>query len=118
MWFQRLVEAIHVDTDKTIDNPPPTRVTSHKARETAENAEKLKDFQRVRLHVLDIKRVMRNPDVETKHRKFLPEVILDADLEDPYDSGEPTYCICNGVSYGVMIACDGDNVSLSLPSIR
>lgn len=27
------------------------------------------------------------------------------------DPDEPTYCICNQVSYGEMVACDNDDVS-------
>lgn len=31
-----------------------------------------------------------------------------------YDPNEPRYCICNQVSYGDMVACDNDAVSVLL----
>ena len=34
------------------------------------------------------------------------------DQEWNYDPNEPRYCICNQVSYGDMVACDNDDVSL------
>lgn len=32
------------------------------------------------------------------------------ELELPVDPNEPTYCRCNQVSYGEMVACDNPNV--------
>ncbi|AEE33094.1 PHD finger protein-like protein [Arabidopsis thaliana] len=32
--------------------------------------------------------------------------------EQPIDPNEPTYCVCHQVSFGDMIACDNENVSL------
>jgi hypothetical protein len=37
---------------------------------------------------------------ENSDRSFESDLEIDAD--------EPTYCYCNGVSYGEMIACDAD----------
>lgn len=34
------------------------------------------------------------------------------DQEWNYDPNEPRYCICNQVSYGDMVACDNDDVSV------
>uniref|UniRef100_A0ACD5TTP4 Uncharacterized protein n=1 Tax=Avena sativa TaxID=4498 RepID=A0ACD5TTP4_AVESA len=34
------------------------------------------------------------------------------DLELPVDPNEPTYCFCNQVSYGEMVACDNPEVSV------
>ena len=34
------------------------------------------------------------------------------DQEWNYDPNEPRYCICNQVSYGDMVACDNDDVSI------
>lgn len=34
------------------------------------------------------------------------------DLDLPVDPNEPTYCFCNQVSYGEMIACDSPNVCI------
>ncbi|KAK9272385.1 hypothetical protein L1049_002756 [Liquidambar formosana] len=31
------------------------------------------------------------------------------DLDLPVDPNEPTYCLCNQVSYGEMVACDNPN---------
>lgn len=32
------------------------------------------------------------------------------DLDLPVDPNEPTYCFCNQVSYGEMVACDNPDV--------
>lgn len=32
------------------------------------------------------------------------------DLDIPVDPNEPTYCLCNQVSYGEMVACENPNV--------
>jgi len=34
------------------------------------------------------------------------------DLDLPVDPNEPTYCICNQVSFGEMVACDNNAVWL------
>ncbi len=34
--------------------------------------------------------------------------------EQEKTENEPTYCFCNGISYGSMIKCDYDNVSCNL----
>ena len=34
------------------------------------------------------------------------------DGEWSYDPNEPRYCICNQVSYGDMVACDNEAVSI------
>jgi len=34
------------------------------------------------------------------------------DLDLPVDPNEPTYCFCNQVSYGAMVACDNPNVGV------
>jgi hypothetical protein len=44
------------------------------------------------------------------------DVNIDANAENPdwtYDPNEPRYCICNQVSYGDMVACDNEDVSIS-----
>ena len=33
-------------------------------------------------------------------------------LDMPVDPNEPTYCLCHQVSYGEMIGCDNQDVSL------
>lgn len=46
-----------------------------------------------------------------------PDVNVDPNAENPdwtYDPNEPRYCICNQVSYGDMVACDNEDVSISL----
>jgi len=45
------------------------------------------------------------------------DVNIDANAENPdwtYDPNEPRYCICNQVSYGDMVACDNEDVSIYL----
>ena len=32
------------------------------------------------------------------------------ELDLPVDPNEPTYCLCNQVSYGEMVACDNPDV--------
>lgn len=39
-------------------------------------------------------------------------------LDMPVDPNEPTYCICHQVSYGEMIGCDNNDVSILLLSTR
>ncbi|WMV48162.1 hypothetical protein MTR67_041547 [Solanum verrucosum] len=34
------------------------------------------------------------------------------DLDLPVDPNEPTYCFCNQVSYGEMVACDNPNCKI------
>lgn len=34
------------------------------------------------------------------------------DLDLPVDPNEPTYCFCNQVSYGEMVACDNPDVRI------
>lgn len=34
------------------------------------------------------------------------------DLDLPVDPNEPTYCLCNQVSYGEMVACDNPSVRI------
>lgn len=44
---------------------------------------------------------------------MLPNVSHSTDAIDmPVDPNEPTYCLCNQVSYGEMIGCDNPDVSL------
>jgi len=38
------------------------------------------------------------------------------DLDLPVDPNEPTYCFCNQVSYGAMVACDNPNVGVFFPA--
>lgn len=43
------------------------------------------------------------------------DVNVDPNAENPdwtYDPNEPRYCICNQVSYGDMVACDNEDVSI------
>lgn len=40
------------------------------------------------------------------------------DLDLPVDPNEPTYCFCNQVSYGEMIACDSPNVCIDVFNLR
>jgi hypothetical protein len=43
------------------------------------------------------------------------DVNIDPNADNPdwtYDPNEPRYCICNQVSYGDMVACDNEDVSI------
>ncbi|THU64790.1 hypothetical protein C4D60_Mb01t30170 [Musa balbisiana] len=40
-------------------------------------------------------------------RKSIP---ASADVDQPIDPNEPTYCVCHQVSFGDMIACDNENL--------
>jgi hypothetical protein len=45
------------------------------------------------------------------------DVNVDPNADNPdwtYDPNEPRYCICNQVSYGDMVACDNEDVSIGL----
>lgn len=35
-----------------------------------------------------------------------------------YDPNEPRYCLCNQVSYGDMVACDNEEVSIVINTIN
>ncbi|KAM7202073.1 hypothetical protein V8F20_004527 [Naviculisporaceae sp. PSN 640] len=53
----------------------------------------------------------KGPSAGTKSNKDKPPVADDIDVEidddgNEIDPDEPRYCICHGVSYGVMIQCD------------
>lgn len=48
-----------------------------------------------------------SPPLETP-----PQTAESADAEWTYDPNEPRYCICNQVSYGDMVACDNEDVSI------
>lgn len=42
-----------------------------------------------------------------------PQTTTDSgDADWTYDPNEPRYCICNQVSYGDMVACDNEDVSI------
>lgn len=54
------------------------------------------------------------PATETNLSTMLPSVSHSTDAIDmPVDPNEPTYCLCNQVSYGEMIGCDNPDVSSS-----
>ena len=48
-------------------------------------------------------------------KQSLPVVVSGVPTPDfttePTDPDEPTYCLCNQVSFGEMIGCDNDEVS-------
>jgi len=39
--------------------------------------------------------------------------ILTVDIDMPIDPNEPTYCICNRVSFGEMVGCDNPDCELN-----
>ncbi|URD72788.1 inhibitor of growth protein [Musa troglodytarum] len=48
-------------------------------------------------------------------RKNIP---ASADVDQPIDPNEPTYCVCHQVSFGDMIACDNENVSFQTICVK
>ncbi|XP_078173600.1 RING/FYVE/PHD zinc finger superfamily protein isoform X2 [Carex rostrata] len=47
-----------------------------------------------------------------KSRLAAEPVVPPIDLELPVDPNEPTYCLCNQISYGEMVACDNANCKI------
>ncbi|KAJ6830573.1 PHD finger protein ING1 isoform X1 [Iris pallida] len=47
-----------------------------------------------------------------KKTKFVAPAPPSMDLELPVDPNEPTYCICNQVSFGEMVACDNPDCKI------
>ncbi|XXG83285.1 hypothetical protein AAC387_Pa10g1076 [Persea americana] len=47
------------------------------------------------------------PKLERRKSYFRVPALVDAD--QPSDTNEPTYCVCNQVSFGDMIECDNDD---------
>ncbi|PWZ07979.1 PHD finger protein ING1 [Zea mays] len=50
--------------------------------------------------------------VPTEQPVPVPVPLPPIDLELPVDPNEPTYCLCNQVSYGEMVACDNPNCKI------
>lgn len=50
--------------------------------------------------------------VPTEQPVPVPLPLPPIDLELPVDPNEPTYCLCNQVSYGEMVACDNPNCKI------
>lgn len=48
--------------------------------------------------------------IQKKRQQVEQPVSMDLDL--PVDPNEPTYCICNRVFFGEMVACDNDNCKI------
>jgi hypothetical protein len=51
-------------------------------------------------------------DLNENRKEHLP--FKESSSVDPENATEPTYCFCSGISYGDMIKCDNDTVSLKL----
>ena len=56
------------------------------------------------------------PDLEPIHSFPISTHPSDV-LDMPVDPNEPTYCLCNQVSYGEMIGCDNPDVSITRASV-
>lgn len=63
-----------------------------------------------RLDVPDL--VGSEGDIKTNQRKRQLEQPVSMDLDLPVDPNEPTYCICNRVFFGEMVACDNENCKI------
>lgn len=57
-----------------------------------------------------IQTIVETPPVLISESGLIVEQTVDG--EWTYDPNEPRYCICNQVSYGDMVACDNEDVSL------
>lgn len=58
-----------------------------------------------------IQTIVETPPVLISESGLIVEQTVDG--EWTYDPNEPRYCICNQVSYGDMVACDNEDVSLT-----
>lgn len=61
-------------------------------------------------HQQPIQTIVETPPVLISESGLIVEQTVDG--EWTYDPNEPRYCICNQVSYGDMVACDNEDVSL------
>lgn len=52
------------------------------------------------------------PDITPSHTGVAPPIarVLNVDTDMPIDPNEPTYCVCNRVSFGEMVGCDNADV--------
>lgn len=92
---------------------------SHKAKREAENGdrsskrprrhrsenekEKEKEKEKQKLPISNV----TNDSTKSKKKKRSKKVVRDpSPVNVPIDPNEPTYCLCNQVSYGEMVGCD------------
>lgn len=57
-------------------------------------------------------RVGKESDTKTTEKKLELEQPVSMDLDLPIDPNEPTYCYCNQVSFGNMVACDNPDCKI------
>ncbi|XP_041359224.1 inhibitor of growth protein 1-like [Gigantopelta aegis] len=96
----------------TIHVPPPKKESKPSHIEPVEKVEKAgnKRQRRQKNHDVsqdDIKDDKEKAPKKKKKRKVKKERD-DSPVDQPIDPDEPTYCLCNQVSYGEMIGCDND----------
>ncbi|KAH7445294.1 hypothetical protein KP509_01G001300 [Ceratopteris richardii] len=64
-------------------------------------------------HKSGISSPLRNEaDAKSFQKQHVTEQPVSMDLDLPVDPNEPTYCICNRVSFGEMVACDNENCKI------
>eukprot|EP00250_Pteridium_aquilinum_P012017 c20456_g1_i2 orf=457-1257(-) len=57
--------------------------------------------------------IVKEGDVKANRKKRqVVEKLVSEDLDLPIDPNEPTYCYCQNVSFGKMIACDNENCKI------
>jgi len=49
-----------------------------------------------------------NDNIERHHHRAASEADVDGGAPSEADPNEPKYCVCDGVSYGEMVACDNE----------
>ncbi|GAB1313574.1 Chromatin modification-related protein [Madurella fahalii] len=78
--------------------------TSTAAASTAAEKEKEKDKERER----DKMPAASGGSANNNAKRGVDADVDDEDEDDEQDENEPVYCYCNQVSYGEMVACDGE----------
>lgn len=111
-------EASESKVETAVLPPVPPTVTTKSGRASKPSTPALATFQDAALS-----RASRTRDNRKNHRKTnstarslaitaeeeTASSIQDEDEDGDVDGDEPTYCYCNSVSYGEMVACDSDD---------
>lgn len=111
-------EASEAKVETAVLPPLPPTVTTKSGRASKPSTPALATFQDAAMS-----RASRTRDNRKNHRKTNSTVrslaitaeeetassIQDEDEDGDVDGDEPTYCYCNSVSYGEMVACDSDD---------
>jgi len=97
------------DTSKSSDNPAPLPLVKHNTPMPRVTATILVDS--LGKSTKPSQKTEQKSKTNKKHKKQKTNsVSMDEDDSDvtPSDPNEPTYCLCNRISFGKMICCDND----------